>query len=211
MTMLRFAIGTSRPSDDLIAKLAGMIRAGEVVILPTDTLYGLHCDARNEIAIERIRAIKERDRDKPLLVLASGLDQLEPLGVQLSREARETLDAIWPAPLTAVLPLARAVPASAGGRTLAVRVPALEWLRRLIEISGPVISTSVNVAGESPLYSMDPLADRLMKQTAAAVDAGRLEGRPSTLVDFTADPPRVLRKGAYGFSQDLWKTSRKSL
>ena len=123
---------TGPPSEAVVSSIVELLRREEVVILPTDTIYGLHCDARSEAAVERIFAMKERERGKPLVVLASSIDQAGELGVVLPEAVREFLDATWPAPLTAVIPLRHPIAASAGAHSLALRIPAITWLRDLI-------------------------------------------------------------------------------
>jgi L-threonylcarbamoyladenylate synthase len=211
--MLTFSIEPGgAPEGQTTETISALLRSGEVVILPTDTLYGLHCSAISEEGVEKIFALKERERGKPLLVLAASIEQAkEELGAIIDERDERVLRAIWPAPLTAVLRLKKALPASAGASTLAVRIPQLDWLRELIQISGPVTSTSVNVSGEPALYTMTGLPEKVKKGVAAVIDCGPLRGEPSTLVDFTGELPRVLREGAFRFTQDLWKTSRKSL
>jgi tRNA threonylcarbamoyl adenosine modification protein (Sua5/YciO/YrdC/YwlC family) len=200
------------PDRQTIEIIATLLRSGEVAILPTDTLYGLHCSAMSEGGVEKIFALKERERGKPLLVLAASIEQAkDELGAIIDQRDERVLRAVWPAPLTAVLRLKKALPASAGSATLAVRIPQLDWLRELIQISGPVTSTSVNVSGEPALYTMSELSEKVKNGVAAIIDCGPLQGEPSTLVDFTGELPIVLREGAFRFSQDLWKTSRKSL
>jgi L-threonylcarbamoyladenylate synthase len=206
----RFVVSDTPPPEVLDA-VAEMIDAGGVVILPTDTIYGLHCSATNEEAVETIFRIKERERGKPLLVLANSIAQVRAIGAIIDDDTETLLSSIWPAPLTAILGLQRPIAASAGTSSLAVRIPALPWLRALCERCGPLTSTSVNVTGETPLYSMKSLPDGVTTRIAAVVDAGPREGVPSTLVDFTSAPPKVLRAGAFHFSQNLWKSPRKSL
>lgn len=209
--MKRFHVRGQDPSEEILEAIAEVLAAGRVVILPTDTIYGLHCSATSAQAVETIFTIKERERGKPLLVLGSSIDQLREMGAVIDSDAERALADIWPAPLTAIVALERPIAASGGTSTIAVRIPALPWLRRLMERSGPLTSTSVNVTGETPLYSMETLPEGVESAVAALIDSGPRQGAPSTLVDFTSDPPKVLREGAYQFAQNLWKKSRKSL
>jgi Sua5/YciO/YrdC/YwlC family protein len=210
---MRFRCNASAdgPSDRDFGQIAELLRSGGVAILPTDTIYGFHALATNFHAVDRIFDIKERGSAKPLVVLAASFDQIAEIGVRADEDAATTLRAIWPAPLTAILPLARPIAASAGASTLAVRVPAIEWIRRLLTHTGCLASTSVNRSGEPPILRASDLPAELEREVDGIVDAGALEGRASTLVDFTISPPRVIRDGDFRFSQKLWKTSRKSL
>lgn len=199
------------PSRATLDEIASVIRAGGVVILPTDTLYGLHADARNAGAIARIQACKSREEAKPLLVLCSSPGQARELGVSMPAATEAALDAIWPAPLTAILPLREPVAASAGAATIGVRVPAIGWLRELAEVTGPIASTSVNYAGQPPATGAELVPREIEEAVDGIADAGTLEGSPSTIVDLTTTTPKVLRRGAFDFTQELWKTVRKSL
>jgi L-threonylcarbamoyladenylate synthase len=139
------------------------------------------------------------------------MQQVEQLGAILRQDVRKTLQSIWPAPLTAIVPIAAPVAASAGALSLAVRIPAAPWLRRLLSLTGPLASTSANKSGESPLTSVAKLPSELEREVDGIVDGGVLAGVASTIVDFTKSPPAVTREGAFRFTQNLWKTSRKSL
>lgn len=180
------------------------LRQGGVVILTTDTLPGFHCRADRPEAVERIARLKSRSPGQPLLVLAADLRQAgQVLGV-LSRKQREFCHRCWPGPFSLVLPaavdLGEAV--TAGSGTVAVRVPDLPELRDLLLAVGhPLVSTSVNRAGEPPAATLEAAEAGF----AAAVDGSFLccppmgrpaaAGVPSALVDVTCWPPRVLRPG----------------
>jgi len=197
------------PGVDERHQIAALLRAGGVVLLPTDTIYGLHALATDPRANERIAALKGRDEHKPFVVIANGSDDLLRIGVTFPPGVREALDEVWPAPLTAVLPLRHPLPASRGTSTLAVRVPALDWLRELLAETGPLSSTSVNRSGEPPAVSPSDCGHDLMEALDGVVDAGPITGEPSAIVDFTGREARVIRRSDF-FSQNVWKMLRKS-
>jgi len=196
--MKRWRVG-GEPSADMLDEIAGVLRAGGVALLPTDTIYGLHAVATNEQAVARIRSMKERGDDKPFVVIASSIDQLETLGATIPDALRQ----IWPAPLTAIV--------ASGAKTIAARIPNLTWLRALLDRTGPLISTSANRSGEPPITAPEMLANDLLEVLDGLFDAGSREGQPSTIVDFTGGEPRIVREGDPGFSQFLRKTLRKAL
>jgi len=181
-----------------IGPIADILQRGGVALLPTDTIYGLHAVAANEAAVARIAQLKGRD-DKPFVVIAATADQLRAFGAEIPK----ALDDLWPARLTAVV--------RRGSGTVAARVPDLAWLRQLLETTGPLVSTSVNRSGDPPISSIDQVAKELAAGIDAALDAGRQEGEPSTIVDFTGAAPRILREGDTLFAQNLRKTLRISL
>lgn len=136
----------------------------------------------------------------PLPVLFGDRGQLAQLGIAASEETLDRFFAIWPAPLTVVLPLRAEIPASGGARTLAVRMPAHEPLRALLSRVGPMTGTSLNRSGEDPCETADEAAALLSGGIDVLVDGGRTPGGlPSTLLDATASPPRVLRAGAFAW------------
>lgn len=166
-----------------------------VVALPTETFYGLAVDPNDGTAVERIFAAKGRPADKSLPVVGTSIAQLEEL-VVFTEHWYGRLAAVWPAPLTVVLPARRAV--SAGGATLAVRVPAQPLLRALLSFLGPLTATSANLSGTAPHTSPDAVAAELGLHLAVLLDGGPTPGSPaSTLIDLTCRPPRVLRRGAF--------------
>lgn len=200
-----------QPNAADIGDIAEVLRDGGVVLLPTDTIYGLHAVATDERAVARIAAMKGRDDAKPFVVIGASMQQLQDIGVDFPAEAREVLQSLWPAPLTAILPLRLPVAASRGAATLAVRVPDLEWLRALVAICGPLASTSANIAGSPPVETPEKFSYEGQTALDGIVDAGPLSGEPSVIVDFTGDTTRITREGDRSFTQKVWKTLRKSL
>jgi len=204
--MRRWRIDAAPAAADL-DEIAALLRGGGVVLLPTDTIYGLHALADDEAAIARLANVKGRDDGKPFVVVAASIEQLMNAGISFTPDLRTQLDALWPAPLTAILPLSRPVAASRGASSLAVRVPDLVWLRELANRTGPLASTSANRSGEAPITT----PDRFEMEIDGVVDRGLFSGEPSTIVDFTGDDPRLLREGNHAFTQNVWKTLRKTL
>ncbi len=198
------------PTALQLAEISRLLREGCVVLLPTDTIYGLHAVATDPGAVARIGEIKGRDETKPFIVLASSIEQLRDLGISAPPDLLATLDSIWPAPLTAILPLAVPIPASRGLKTLAVRIPALDWLRDLAARSGPLVSTSANRSGEPPATTPQALSRDLQERLDAVVDGGLRDGEPSAVLDLTGNEPRFIREGDQSFTQFVWKTLRKT-
>lgn len=187
------------PAAAQIIEIVELIRSGGVVLLPTDTIYGLHALATDPRAVDRLARIKGRDEGKPFILIAASADQIESLGASVPALVRE----IWPAPMTAIL--------RRGDATVGARVPRLDWLRTLLSKSGPLFSTSANRGGEIAITAPEELDVELRAAIDGIVDAGKLEGKASAIVDFTGDEPRVVREGDRIFTQELRKTLRKSL
>ena len=201
--MRRIRIEELAPGSSALHELVENVRSGSVLAIPTESSYGLAVDPRKEAAVRRVFAIKGRDGAKPLLVVAANRCQLEDLGVDASRATLDRFFALWPAPLTVTLPLRAAVPASAGAATLAVRVPAHPKLRGLLEATGPLTATSLNRSGQAPCDDPDEIERVFGREVDVLVDGGKTSGGPpSTLLDATVEPPRVLRPGAFPWPRE---------
>ena len=173
---------------------------GRVLAVPTESSYGLAVDPRSAAGVDAIYRIKERERGKPLPVVAASLTQAVELGVE-PNEAVRMAAVHWPAPLTVVAPLRSgvSVPAAAGGRTLAVRVPAHERLRGLLRALGhPLTATSANRSGAPPICDL-PGLEPILGDAGAVVVGGEQApgGPPSTVVSWTSAGLRVLRRGRF--------------
>jgi L-threonylcarbamoyladenylate synthase len=198
------------PSAAQLLEIADVLARGGVVLMPTDTIYGLHALANNARAIANLAALKSRD-EKPFVVIANSLAQIDGLGVILSPSNRNVLQTLWPAPLTAVAALRSSIAASRGAKSIAVRIPDLSWLRELLAITGPLASTSANRSGEPHVSQPDDLAREILDALDGVVDRGPSIGNPSAIVDFISDEPQLIRAGEESFTQKLRKTLRKSL
>ncbi len=184
-------------SDGELSGLRRLLAGGGVAAIPTETFYALAADPGSERGVARVIEIKGRDDGKPLLVLFAERAQLHRLGVETPAAILDRFFRIWPAPLTVVLPIRAPIPASRGGATLAVRMPEAPAVRELLTAVGPLTGTSANRSGAPPLARPDDVA-RALPELDLLVDGGPTPGgEPSTIVDATADPARVIRSGAY--------------
>lgn len=188
-----------------VAPLAEVVRGGGVLAIPTESSYGLAVDPLNREAVESVYRLKGRARGEPLPVVVADRGRLAGLGIDPADPILRTLGDLWPGPLSLVLPLARPLPAAAGGDTLAVRVPGHAPLRHLLdELATPLTATSANRSGAPPL--LEPAAARALLaaapagalSSAAVIDGGTLPGGPpSTLVrGLPGGGWEILRQGA---------------
>ncbi len=194
---------TDSPAD--VALAAEMLKRGELVVMPTETVYGLAADARNEKAVAAIFEAKGRPQDNPLIVHISDVSELPALVKSVPEAAKKLAAAYWPGPLTMILPRADSVPAvvSAGLDTVAVRFPSHPVARALIRESGcPLAAPSANLSGSpSPTTAAHVAAD-LTGRVSAIVDGGACAvGLESTVVSLVGDKPRLLRPGGITLAQ----------
>lgn len=187
--------------SDVLAALA----AGEIVLLQTDTLPGLHARLDRPAALAALGALKGRPRAKPFLVLAASPAVAQGLTRPWSPPVAAYLRACWPGPVTVVLPAAGHLPPEVaawpeaapenGLRTVAVRVPASAALRRLLDESGPLASTSANRAGEPPASDLKTAQLVFPHLPAWGLAPGQGTAAASALVDLSGPQPRLLRPG----------------
>ena len=164
------------------------LKAGEVGIFPCDTIYGI-CASVSEENSERIYQIKQRPQNKSFITLMTK-NQL----IHSDLIVPEDLLALWPAAFTAIL-------ANKEGITTAVRVPADSYLLDLMEYSGPIFSTSVNISGQPSLQNSDDIIKTFSDSVDFILEKRNLvPGQSSTLIDATKKPYRIIRQGAYVFS-----------
>jgi L-threonylcarbamoyladenylate synthase len=198
-------------SEDLLNR-AGIVHAaimrGEVIAYPTETFYGLGADPTSSAAIERIYAIKGRRAGEALPLIAADVDALMELGAEPPPLARRLAEIFWPGALTLVLPIvAGRFPdaLTAGGSTVAVRVPNSPVARAIASIAGGLItSTSANRSGRPPASTADDVHAALGDDIAVLVDGGATPGgAPSTIVDVTSETPRLIRAGVVAWERVL--------
>ena len=171
---------------DLGAAVAAL-DAGDVVGIPTDTVYGLAGRADRPEAVDRIYELKQRPPGLQLPVLAADAVQAFALAADLPPAAGRLAEHFWPGALTIV------VPAVAGG-TIGLRVPDHGIVAALCRACGPLATTSANLHGQPPLTTAAAVAAAFGDELTV-IDGGTCEGAPSTVVDCTADPPVLLRPG----------------
>jgi L-threonylcarbamoyladenylate synthase len=183
-----------------IRRIAIILERGGLMVFPTDTFYGLGADGFSRQAIRRIYALKLRDISKPLLVLVSDVDMVQRLARDIPPVFWKIAEEFWPGPLTMVLQASAAVPRElgGGGESVAMRLPAVSWLQALVRETGcPVIATSANVSGEGEISTAEQALSLFSGKVELIVDGGPTpSGAPSTVLDLTARPPRIIRHGA---------------
>ena len=182
-----------------IDEAAACIRAGQIVAIPTDTVYGLAADPFQPAAVERLFRLKGRPENKPILLLVDSLGQVERLTSRRPQALDRLAARFWPGPLTLILPAAAFVPEriTAGTGTVAVRMPGSLLTRRLIRAArAPLTGTSANRSGRPAARSAREVWEQFAGERLLVLDGGPAPSEiPSTIVDLTGEP-RIVREGA---------------
>jgi L-threonylcarbamoyladenylate synthase len=176
------------------------LRAGDLVVLPTDTVYGLACSPEGDEPVRALSELKGRPAGQPLALLAGSVDRLVELVPELRGESERVARALLPGPYTLVLPNpARRYARLAGENpeTIGVRVPELP-LAAADVLAGvaAVVATSANLHGGPDPRRVEDVPIAILDAASVVLDIGELPGTPSTVLDLTGDEPRVLREGA---------------
>ena len=193
-------------SEAAVAAAADRLRAGEPVVFPTETVYGLGADTFNGAAIERVYALKGRPADNPLIAHVLDSDQARRVAAVWDDRCELLARSCWPGPLTIVVPKAAGVPeiATAGWPSIAVRAPAHPVARRLLKaFGGPISAPSANRSGGiSPTTAGHVADDFAGHADLLVIDGGPCTvGIESTVVDLTGDVARLLRPGSVGIER----------
>lgn len=187
------------PSDQTYNTAITLIKNGGVMVMPTDTIYGLVASALNREAVEKIFTIRKRDLHKPVIILIGDMSSLEQFSVTLDTTARNFLRSVWPGKVSVVIPIQNDTDwehLHRGTKTLAFRLPADESLRAFLRKSGPLIAPSANLAGLPPATTIAAAQKFFGNQVDLYIDGGMCESTPSTLVSWTPTGVTILREGA---------------
>ena len=184
----------------MISLAAKIIAEGGVIAFRTDTFYGLGADPFNAVAVAKIRELKGREENKPILLLLSGAGEADRFIAHRSKAFEEVARKFWPGPLTIVGAAVASVPLeiTAGTGTVGVRVPADESVRELVRACGGALTaTSANPSGREPARSAEEVREYFGDGLDLLIDGGEVTAtEPSTVFDVTVSPPRVVRQGA---------------
>lgn len=188
-----------QPNPEGIDEAARLLSAGELVAIPTETVYGLAADAMNSNAVSSIYVAKGRPSDNPLIVHIADVKDWEPLVTHIPDNARKLADAHWPGPLTIILPASEKVPkvVTGGLTTVAVRLPSHPIAQAVILRSGcPLAAPSANRSGSPSPTNAQHVTEDMEGRIAAILDGGDCNvGVESTVIDLCHTPPRLLRPG----------------
>lgn len=194
------AVDEKNIEQPLIERAAAVIKSGGLIVFPTETVYGLAASVFDDNAVRKIFEVKKRLFDKPLAVCISSLDQLSEVAASIPIEAEAVIEKFLPGPLTLILLKRSSIPdiVTASKNNVGIRFPDHRIALALISSAGvPIAATSANISGkESPTDAQEVLS-QLSGDIDLVIDGGPTEYKvASTVIDFTAQPYRILREGA---------------
>ncbi|MDT5038356.1 MAG: L-threonylcarbamoyladenylate synthase [Micromonosporaceae bacterium] len=191
-------MGEPGAMGEMARRAGACLAGGGVVLVPTDTVYGLAAHPTRDDAVDRVFALKRRPRTRNLPILIASLADLDALGVEITEPARLLMAAYFPGPLSLALGLRPgAAPAWLAGRTeVAVRMPADPAVLAILDVTGPLLVTSANLHEQSTPESVPSILAMLDGEPDFVVDGGVRQGQPSTLVNCNLAVPAVEREGA---------------
>jgi tRNA threonylcarbamoyl adenosine modification protein (Sua5/YciO/YrdC/YwlC family) len=200
----RFATSTEEEREAAVTAAAGAVRRGELVVIPTDTVYGIAADAFSHDAVRSLLAAKGRGREMPPPVLVSAATTLDALAESVPAWARTLVETFWPGPLTLVCRQQSSLVWDLGETrgTVAVRMPDDELALAVLERTGPLAVSSANLTGRPAATDADAAEEMLGDAVAVIVDGGVSPGgEASTIIDVTVPEGRVLRLGALSLEE----------
>jgi len=200
MTKIATAPTPAKIDPGLIQTAVEMVKSGGVILFPARCMYGLGADAMNQAAVEKIFAMKQRDRGKPLLILAKDMEAVQQLAAHITENAKAIARHFWPGDVTLVFQAKETLPENltAGSGKIGIRIPGHPLTAALVNaLDSPITGTSANISGAPGCRRIDDIPRKIRDAADVfALDAGLLEGGPgSTVVDVTGTSPVVLREG----------------
>ncbi|OGE27500.1 threonylcarbamoyl-AMP synthase [Candidatus Daviesbacteria bacterium RIFCSPHIGHO2_01_FULL_40_11] len=181
-------------------QIIGLLKAGKVGVMPTDTIYGIVGSALNPEIVEGIYTLRKREKDKPFIILVSSIEDLKNFDVSLTKEQRNFLENNWPNPLSIILSVRsdRFQFLHRGKNSLAFRMPENRWLLDILRRVGPLVAPSANPAGVKPAETVEEAKKYFGDQPSFYIDGGKLKSKPSTIVQLLEDGTKiVLREGSF--------------
>ncbi len=185
--------------EEGIRAAADAVRAGRCVVLPTDTVYGIGCDAFNNDAVATLLATKHRGPDMPVPVLVGSWVTIQGLVREFTETAKTLVEAFWPGGLSIVVPEAPSLPWNLGDTrgTVLLRMPNQPLALELLQETGPMAVSSANISGNPPATTAAQARQQFGDAVGLYLDGGEAEvGKPSTIVDLSGPAPMILREGA---------------
>ena len=175
------------------------LKDGKLVIMPTDTIYGIIGDATNEDVINKVYEVKERPHDKPLLILVSNFSMLHELVTEIPKETEKIINKFWPGPLTILFKKSSKVSdaLTANSALVAIRMPKDKRLLNIMNhLNRPLISTSANISSHDAITNPNQLEEKMKEKIDLIVDEGTVNNEASTLITIVNGKIEILREGS---------------
>lgn len=204
MSMLGSPMGRTSGANKAMLDAAEALKDGKLVVLPTDTVYGIAADAFQKEAVSRLLAAKGRGRQMPPPVLVGGRDSVNKLATNIPPAVAELTARFWPGPLTIILPAHPDLQWDLGdmGATVALRMPDHPLTLELLRSYGPLAVTSANLTGRKPALTVKEARDYFADSVEVYLDGGTaFSGLPSTILDMSGQKPVLLRPGGVSLCQ----------
>ncbi len=181
-----------------LSKIIPILQRSGIAVIPTDTIYGIVTRACDRKAVMRLYRLRRQTARKPFIILIDHIARLREFGIHTTLVQKQFLEKVWPGKVSVVLPCKAKKFAylHLGTGTLAFRLPHSRRLQALLKKTGPLVAPSANPEGGKPAETITEAKNYFGSRVDAYVGAGRLQGKPSTIISLLGSFPKVLRKGA---------------
>lgn len=177
-------------------KTIEILKKGGIGILPTDTIYGVLGSALKKETVEKIYKVRKREKKKPFIILISRISDLKIFGIKIKPFQKKLIKKFWPGPVSLIFECKKKkfFYLHRGKNSLAFRVPRPKWLRDLLRKTGPLVAPSANISGKKPAKTIKKAKKYFGSKIDFYFDAGKIEKKPSTLIDIRKKEVKILRK-----------------
>lgn len=188
-------------------EIGRLLKEGKIGILPTDTIYGIHTNPFQKKSVIKIFNIKKREQSKPFIIIIPSINDLKLFDIKLASKEIDLLKKIWPNPVSVILPTnsAKFNYLHQGKKTIAFRIPKSMILNKILNHSGPLISTSVNLQGQTPAKNIQDANLYFQNKVDFYIDAGELNNPPSVVVCQDNEKLKILRAGNFKIPKELMR------
>jgi len=189
-----------KPTKKLIEKAIDILKNGGLIVYPTETCYGIGCDALNENAVEKVYRVKKREKKKPISIIVSSLKMIRKYG-KITKEVEYLVKKFMPGPLTIVVEKKRKIPDILNPKEIAFRISSHPIAQQLVkELDKPITATSANISGSKPIYSSEEIVKIFNGKVDMIIDSGNLPLiQPSTIIRVKKSKIELIREGAIPF------------
>lgn len=194
------SLNNLKPKD--IEKIVLVIKQGSIVVLPTDTIYGIHASIFLPKTIERVYKLKGRKEEKPFIILINKIEDIKSLGINIKNGIKTFLKNVWPGKVSVIFPISNKKYSylHKGSNTLAFRMPRDKFLAGIISKTGPLISTSVNPSRKMPAKDIIEAKKYFGNKVDLYIDDGDKKSSPSALIEIKDKKINILRQGSVKIS-----------